>query len=42
MGELVLTVPNELGQKFRDIVYKRYGMKKGASPKLLLKPLKCG
>jgi len=29
MSRLVLTVPEELEKRFRDAVYKRYGMKKG-------------
>jgi hypothetical protein len=29
MGRLVLVISDELEQKFREEVYRRYGMKKG-------------
>jgi hypothetical protein len=40
MGKLVLTIPDELEQKFRDAVYKRYGMKKGNITKAVIEALK--
>jgi metal-responsive CopG/Arc/MetJ family transcriptional regulator len=29
MGRLVLSIPDDLEQRFRDAVYRRYGMKRG-------------
>jgi len=29
LGRLVIVIPDELERKFREEVYKRYGMKKG-------------
>jgi hypothetical protein len=40
MGKLVLTIPDELEQKFRDAVYKCYGMKKGNITKAVIEALK--
>jgi phosphoribosylanthranilate isomerase len=39
MGKLVLTVPEELENKFREVVYKRYGMKKGNISKAIREAL---
>jgi len=40
MGKLVITIPDELEQKFREAVYKCYGMKKGNLTKAVIEALK--
>ena len=39
MGRLVLTIPEELEQRFREAVYKRFGMKKGNITKAVVEAL---
>jgi hypothetical protein len=39
MGKLVFTVSEELEKKFREAVYKRYGMKKGNISKAIREAL---
>jgi hypothetical protein len=39
MGRLVLIIPDELEQRFRDAVYRRYGMKKGNIAKAVIEAL---
>jgi hypothetical protein len=39
MGRLVLNIPDELEKKFREAVYKRYGMKKGNITRAIVEAL---
>jgi len=39
VGRLVLTIPEELEQRFREAVYKRFGMKKGNITKAVVEAL---
>jgi hypothetical protein len=39
MGRLVLNIPDELEKKFREAVYRRYGMKKGNITRAIVEAL---
>jgi len=39
MGKLVITIPDELEQEFRDAVYRRYGMKRGNLTRAVIEAL---
>jgi hypothetical protein len=35
MGRIVITISNDLEKRFRDVVYKRYGLRRGSLKKAI-------